>query len=77
MRHFSRIIRNRMADQALSGNLEMESEQGRTVSVERPWTRDDEDEWSVACQWIGDQYQRLRAILANYDDQGADRYTSA
>ena len=68
MRYFSRIIRNQMADQELKGHLEMESEQGRTVSVERPWTRDDEDEWSEACQWIGDQYQRLRAILASYED---------
>ena len=58
-------------------NTQTESEQGRTVNVERAWTRDDKDEWSEACQWIGDQYQRLRAILASYDDQGEDEHKSA
>lgn len=65
MQLFSRIIRNQMADQHLAGDPETESEQGRTVSVERPWTRDDEDEWNEACQWIADQYQRLRMVLAH------------
>ena len=36
-----------------------------TVSVRRQWTRDDEDEWPEAADWIKEQYERLHAILAD------------
>ncbi|MCY3821020.1 MAG: DUF262 domain-containing protein [Gammaproteobacteria bacterium] len=58
MRRFSRMIRDEMADQRLADN------RGSGVRVEHPWTRDSEDEWGEACQWIHDQCARLRLILA-------------
>lgn len=67
MRQISRIMRDQMPDQVISDDLMAESEHGRTARVERPWTRDDEDEWGEACLWIQDQCERLRTILAGYE----------
>ena len=36
-----------------------------SVSVRRPWSRDDQDEWSDAVQWIKEQYERLQAVLSD------------
>ena len=69
MRQISQIMRDQMPDQMISDDLMAESEHGRTARVERPWTRDDEDEWGEACRWIQDQCERLRAILAGYDSE--------
>ena len=63
MRKYSRRIREQMSDQALGGNLEPESNEGRTVTVMRPWTREDEDEWPEAAQWIVEQCERLQSIM--------------
>ena len=63
MRHYSRMIREQMGDQEIGDDLEKESEEGRTVRVQRSWTRDDEDGWPEAAQWIIEQHNRLRAIV--------------
>ena len=63
MRHYSRMIREQMGDQEIGDDLEKESEEGRTVRVQRSWTRDDEDGWPEAAQWIIEQHDRLRAIV--------------
>lgn len=73
MRRFSRTMRNQMADQTLSGDIDSESERGRTVRVERSWTRDNEDEWGEACQWLRDQYERLRLILTDSDREDEEQ----
>ena len=44
MRQYSWTIRDQMGDQELGANLEKECTDGRTVTVQRRWTRDDEDE---------------------------------
>lgn len=44
MRQYSWMIRDQMGDQELGANLEKECADGRTVTVQRRWTRDDEDE---------------------------------
>ena len=64
MRHYSWMIREQMGDQELEANAEKNSADGRTVSVQRRWTRDDEDEWPGAARWIKEQHDRLCAILA-------------
>ena len=64
MRHYSWMIREKMGDQELEGNLEKTSAEGRTLSVRRRWTRDDEDEWPEAPRWIKEQHERLRVTLA-------------
>ena len=64
MRQYSWMIRDQMGDQELGANLEKECADGRTVTVQRRWTRDDEDEWPEAARWIKEQHERLRAILA-------------
>ena len=63
MLHYSRMIREQMGDQEIGDDLEKESEEGRTVRVQRSWTRDDEDGWPEAAQWIIEQHDRLRAIV--------------
>ena len=65
MLQYSWRIRDQMGDQELGENLEKNSENGMTVSVRRQWTRDDEDEWPEAAEWIKEQYERLQAILAD------------
>ena len=64
-RRYSYMIRDQMSDQDLGGNLEKQSEESKTVTVQRRWTRDDEREWREAAQWIIEQHERLRAILAD------------
>ena len=59
-----------MGDQELGENLEKNSENGMTVSVRRRWTRDDESEWPEAADWIKEQHDRLRAILADPPSEG-------
>ena len=65
MRRYSWTIREQMADQELGENLEKNSEDGMTVSVRSSWTRDVEDEWPEAAQWLKEQYERLRAVLSD------------
>ena len=40
-------------------------EKGWSVSVERSWVRDDENEWPEAALWIKDQHDRLLAIAGD------------
>ena len=72
MRRYSRRIREQMSDQVLGENLESESNQGRTVAVMRPWTREDESEWPEATQWIMEQCERLQSIMATPLDPDRD-----
>ena len=65
MRRYSWTIREQMADQELGESLEKNSEDGMSVSVQRSWSRDDQDEWPDAVQWIKEQYERLRAVLSD------------
>ena len=65
MRRYSWTIREQMADQELGENLEKNSEDGISVSVRRRWSRDDQDEWPHAVQWIKEQYERLQAVLSD------------
>lgn len=54
----------RMSDQQLGGNLEGNSANGWTITVQRPWVRDDENEWPDEALWIREQCERLHAIAA-------------
>ena len=61
----SRMICDQMSDQCLSGDLESQSKEGRTVYIEQSWIRDDEESWDEAGQWIQDQSERLHTILGS------------
>ncbi|MCY3563869.1 MAG: DUF262 domain-containing HNH endonuclease family protein [bacterium] len=63
MLQYSRAIRQSMSDQELNGSQMAESENGRSVSVDRAWDRDDQEVWPGAAQWIKDQTDRLQAIV--------------
>ena len=52
MRRYSWMIRERMGDQQLGDNLDRNSANGMTITVQKPWVRDDEDDWLDAAQWI-------------------------
>ncbi len=62
MLHYSRTIRTFMSDQQLDGSQLSESKKGRSVSIRRPWDRDDQNAWPEAFLWIQDQTDRLQAI---------------
>ena len=64
MRQYSWTIRDQMGDQELGENLEKSAAEGTTVAVQKSWTRDNEDEWPEAAEWIKEQLERLEAILA-------------
>ena len=65
MRACSRAILDRMGDQQLGEDgLETEAAEGRSITAAMSWIRDDRDVWPDAAQWIGDQFERLRTILA-------------
>lgn len=68
MRRCSWMIRERMDDQQLGGNIEGNSANGWTITVQRPWIRDDENEWPDAALWIREQCERLHAIAADQLD---------
>ena len=53
-------------------SLEKHSIDGMTVTVQKPWTRDDEGEWPEAAQWIKEQFERLRAILSGTPSEPQD-----
>ena len=65
MRRYSWLIYDQLADQQLGENLEKHSSDGMTITVQRAWTRDDEDEWPEVAGWIKEQFERLRAIVAD------------
>ena len=63
VRHYSWMIQQTMGDQQLGENLERNSEDGVSITVQRPWVRDDEDEWPEMAVWIKEQQERLAAVL--------------
>ena len=63
MREISWMVQDQMSDEILGNDLEKNSEEGRTISVERHWVRNDEEGWPEAAQWLKDQQVRLEAIL--------------
>ena len=65
IRRYSWTMREQMADQELGESLEKNSEDGMSVSVKRRWSRDDEEEWPEAAQWIKEQYERFLAIISD------------
>ncbi|MYD06450.1 MAG: hypothetical protein F4X07_05725 [Acidimicrobiaceae bacterium] len=62
MRKYSWMILEQMADQDVGDNVEQNSIKGWSVTVRRRWTRDDEDEWPEAAEWLIEQCGRLRTI---------------
>ena len=77
MRRYSWAMREQMADQELEENVEKNSEAGRSISVQRRWSRDDEDEWLEAAQWIKEQYERLVAILSDPPSEAEENVAAA
>ena len=63
MRRYSWAIQQAMGDQQLGQDLERNADNGWSISVQRPWVRDDEDEWPEAAVWIKEQQERLAAVL--------------
>ncbi len=64
MRQFSWDIQEQLPDQRLSEDVLDAAKAGRSIRVERSWTRDNRDDWAEVAQWIEDQFERLRSILA-------------
>ena len=62
MRRCSWMIRERMTDQQLGGDIEDNSMSGWTITVQKSWVRDDAEEWPEAALWIREQCERLHAI---------------
>ena len=65
MKGYSRRIRRHMGDQILHGDGDKASRKGTSVFLRRDWTRDNEDEWPEAAEWLMDQSARLQALLAD------------
>ena len=63
MRRYSWTIQQTMGDQQLGQNLERNADDGVSISVQRPWVRDDEDEWPEVAVWIKEQQERLARVL--------------
>ena len=72
MQQYSWMIREQMGDEELGANPEKTRTDRTTVSVQRRWTRDDEDEWPEAARWIKEQHERLRAILTGTSARAED-----
>ena len=62
MRKYSWMILEQMADQDVGDNVEQSSVKGWSVTIRIRWTRDEEDEWPEAAEWLIEQCERLRAI---------------
>ena len=63
MRRYSLKLRQEMSDQQLGGDLDKNAGNGRSITVERSWEREDEDAWPSVALWIKEQFRRLRTIL--------------
>ena len=37
-----------------------------SITVQKPWVRDDENEWPDAAQWIREQCDRLHEIVDDH-----------
>ncbi len=62
IQQYSWKIDSAMADQKI---VESPSHRDRSASVERKWTREDEDEWPDAADWLREQARRLQIIMAD------------
>ena len=67
MLRYSHKIRDLMGDQDLAGNEESRSKNGRSITVQRAWDRDDQDGWQEAAGWFKDQADRLQAMAESLD----------
>lgn len=65
MHRGSWMNRKWMGDQQLGDNLDRNSANSVSIAVQRPWARDDKEEWPDAAQWIREQCDRLHAIVGN------------
>ena len=65
LQRYAWMIQEQMDDQEVAGNFEKEIAAGRSVSIQKRWTRDDEDEWREAAEWLRAQHDRLRTIIAD------------
>ena len=63
MRGYSWMIQQTMGDQQLGENIDRNSEDGSSITVQRSWVRDDKDEWPDAALWIKEQQVRLATLL--------------
>ena len=70
MRRYSRKMQQMMGDQDLGDNVDENSAKGWSIVVRRPWVREDEDAWPDAAQWIREQFERLRRIVADSNGPG-------
>ena len=61
VRDFSRQIRSCLSDQEVVDDPDRR-DTDCTASVVRSWSRDDENQWAEAAQWMKDQHDRLLAI---------------
>ena len=77
MKKYSWMIREQMGDQEIGDNVEKNSADGISLSVQRRWARDDEDEWPEAAEWLREQYERLRVVLTDPPSKGEDGATNA
>ena len=64
MRRLSERIHEEMGDQVLGEDFDRASADGMTIAVTKSWTRDDEDGWPEAAQWLREQFERLQAIVS-------------
>ena len=74
MHECSRMIRETMGDQTINNRgADKKAREGRTISIEMTWERDNEEEWPDAAQWIADQTQRVQALLSDPSDENGSR----
>ena len=79
MKQFSKKIINEMKDQQLGDGkktidemhqrqienyIEKESQEGRSIKVQRTWNRYDQGGWPEVALWIKQQFDRLHAIVS-------------
>lgn len=63
MRRLSSLIKSTMGDQQLVGDIEKRGDDGLSIKIQRPWTKDDETDWLDAALWIGEQFERLKRLI--------------
>ena len=63
MQSYSLMIQDVMGDQILGDDIQKRSEAGRSITVEKHWTYENEEDWLEASVWIQEQVARLKVIL--------------
>ena len=79
MKRFSKKLINEIKDQQLGDGkktidemhqreienyIEKESQEGRSIKVQRAWNRFNQEEWPEVAMWIKQQFDRLNAIVS-------------